>query len=216
MAILPQEAFGTIWKPFINLLWGLSRISHWEKEVKETCSAQNTQGSKELLYFLCPYSPEECWTLSPRVESSCHCMASATLHVGTQSQANWSLGEFQKQTSLSVSGRRRETRLYWTYSRNRVICGFGTWSITLKLFPELRGPFESSWGPFVKVVSNYRPKKSLDSTLLNLPLGVRGNFVLIWTHYRLHFLWFSMLSMCVHVSVCVCVCVLIHESLDIR
>lgn len=49
----------------------------------------------------------------------------------------------------------------------------------LKLFPELRGPFESSWGPFAKVLSNYRPKKSLDSTLLNLPLGVRGNFVLI-------------------------------------
>ena len=126
---------------------------------------------------------------------------------GPRAKSTGTLGNFRSKLHYMYQTRRRETRLYWKYFHKRVKCGFGTWSITLKFFPELRGPFESSLG-------NYRPKKCLDSPLLNLPLGVRE----ISSSYELIIIFISFdfqCCPCVCMCACVCVCVWIQESLDI-
>ena len=53
---------------------------------------------------------------------------------GHRAKLTGALGDFRSKLHYLHQARRRENRLFWKYSHNRVICWLGIWSIALKFF----------------------------------------------------------------------------------
>lgn len=153
-----------MWEGFFSFLKihfeTLLEFDSGRKKSETTHSPQNTPCTKELSHFMCPSSPEDCWS-SPLKGAAVTARLGPHSTTGPRAGLIGPLGYFRNRLRYLDWAGRRENRLIWKYPHHRVRCGPKSGPLHLN-FSWMKWTLWD-WG------RPQRPKEPPDSLVLNLP-----------------------------------------------